>query len=341
MKNKLLRILFVLLALNVSCKAFIGKKDLKYITNTGFTQGTTYRITYEVKEGNDYHDKIKEYLNEIDRSLSIYNPKSTISRINDNDPEVIAGKYFLKVFKMSENIYSDTDGAFDITVAPLVNAWGFGVSEEGVVADTGEIQEILKIVGMNKVRADKNRIIKEDPRIRFDVNAIAQGYTADVIAEFFDKKEIHNYMIEVGGEVKVKGKNPKHNNWRIGIDKPVDNNYISGMDLQAVIEITDKALATSGNYRKFYIKDGIKYSHTIDPATGFPALSKLLSATVIADDCATADAYATAFMVMGIEKSIEFLNRNDFLEAYLIYSGENGEYKEYMTEGLKEMIEPV
>lgn len=340
MKIYLLRTFFILLALNVACKTFVEKRGFEYITNTGFTQGTTYRITYQVKKGTDYHETIKEYLNKIDQSLSIYNPNSTITRINNNDPGIVADEYFLKVFTLSEGVYSNTNGVFDITVAPLVNAWGFGVSGE-IKADTGKIQEILKIVGMDKVRVENKKVIKEDPRIRFDVNAIAQGYTADVIAEFFEKKRIRNYMIEVGGEVKVKGKNPKNNNWRIGIDKPVDNNYVSGMNLQAIIEITDGALATSGNYRKFYVKNGIKYSHTIDPATGFPALSKLLSATVIADDCATADAYATAFMVMGIEKSIEFLNRNEFLEAYLIYSGENGEYEEYMTEGIKKMIKPV
>jgi thiamine biosynthesis lipoprotein len=191
---------------------------------------------------------------------------------------------------------------------------------------------------MNKVRIENERVIKDNPNIVIDVNAIAQGFSVDVVAEFLEKQGSTNYLVEIGGELKAKGINAKGNTWRIGIDKPVDGNQVAGANIQAIVEISGKSLATSGNYRKFFVENGVKYAHTINPKTGYPAKNTLLSATIIADDCMTADAYATVCMASGLEKSLEVLKKVKGLEAYLIYNDDEGKYQTYVTEGLKGMI---
>jgi thiamine biosynthesis lipoprotein len=182
------------------------------------------------------------------------------------------------------------------------------------------------------------KVVKKLPGVMIDVNAIAQGYSVDVVSQFFESKGIKNYLVEIGGEVRGKGTNAKNNHWRIGVDKPSDGNMDPGKELEAIIEIDNKSLATSGNYRKFFVEDGVKYAHTIDPKTGFPARNTLLSATVVCDDCMTADAYATVFMVLGVEKSKELLPKLPGIEVYFIYSNSQGEYEIFSTDGMKTMI---
>ncbi len=276
-------------------------------------------------------------LRKFDLSLSAYDEQSLISKINRNEPHVKLDKYFRKVFHKAEEVYHISGGAFDITIGRLASAWGFGPNTI-ITADSSIIDSLLQFVGMDKVSIEGNTIVKQHPNIRLDVNAIAQGYSIDVVAEFLDRKGIINYKVEIGGEVKSKGVNEKGNIWRIGIDKPIDNNMGPGQNLQAVVELENKSLATSGNYRNFYEKNGIKYSHCINPKTGYPVISRLLSATVMTDDCMTADAFATAFMIMGLEKSIILLSNQDTVKAYLIYSDENGNYKTYMTPGMKRYL---
>jgi FAD:protein FMN transferase len=229
-----------------------------------------------------------------------------------------------------------TDGTFDITVGPLVKAWGFGPDEHKNFSEAKR-DSLIKLVGMGKVSLINGHVVKSDPGICLDVNAIAQGYSVDVICAFFDNLGIKNYLIEIGGEVRAKGTKAGAL-WRIGIDKPEDNNMSPGEELQAVIRISDKALATSGNYRKFYIEDGVKYSHTIDPRTGYPARNKLLSASIMADDCAMADGIATACMVMGKEGAIEFIRKNPQLSGYLVFSDDNGNFRTWMSENMKGFI---
>jgi thiamine biosynthesis lipoprotein len=306
----------------------------QYIKTAGFIQGTTYHITYESKSGRNLQPEFDSLLAAFDRSLSIYLPSSLISRINQNDPAVEADEKFMAVFNKSNEVWKETGGAFDITVAPLVNAWGFGFTAASAT-DSAAIHGLLQYVGMDKVTLSGKKIIKAHPNVMLDVNAIAQGYSVDLVSEYLESLGIKNYMVEIGGEVRVRGRNDKGNYWHIGIDKPVEGNMIPGKDLQVILQLNRRSLATSGNYRKFYEKDGIKYAHTINPATGFPAMSNLLSATIIADDCMTADAYATACMVFGLEKSIDFLGKHTFLEAYLIYSDENGEFKVFSTPGFE------
>jgi thiamine biosynthesis lipoprotein len=332
MKNPSLFILLILLVI-YSCQPKKGE----FQKISGFAQGTTYNITYENSTNKNYAQAIDSILKAFDRSLSIYDSTSIISRMNNNDQKVEADGWFIEVFNKSAEINELSEGAFDITVGPVVNAWGFG---NGPVAkhDSAYIDSLLQYVGMDKVKIEGRKIVKQNPAVKLDVNALAQGYSVDVICNFFEEKGIKNYLVEIGGEVRGKGTNAKGNLWRIGIDKPTDGNLMPGNDLQAIIEINNKALATSGNYRKYFEENGVKYAHTIDPKTGFPARNTLLSATVVCDDCMTADAFATAFMVLGVEKSKELLLKHPELEVYFIFSNMKGEYEVFCSEELKKRI---
>lgn len=309
-----------------------------YITITGLTQGTTYQITYENRKNKNLKKEIESLLADFDLSLSIYHDSSIISRFNRNDSIVEADIWFRMVFNKAYDVYLKTDGAFDITIGPIVNALGFGTTDT-LKVDSALIDSLMDYVGMDKVSLQDDILIKKEKNISLDVNAIAQGYSVDVVAAYLDSKRIRNYMVDIGGEVKTKGVNPNNEIWRIGIDRPVEGNMIPGADLQAIIRLNNRALATSGNYRQYYEKDGVKYVHTIDPKTGHPVVSNLLSASVIANDCMTADAYATTFMVFGLERSIRFLNENSFLEAYLVYSDSSGRFQVYRSEGLADIVE--
>jgi thiamine biosynthesis lipoprotein len=324
---------FILL---ISCNQDINK----IIRIAGKAQGTTYHISYVSAENSNYKPVIDSLLKKIDLSLSTYVPVSIISRINKNDSSVLADKYFAEVFNKSIEVSERTGGLFDVTVGPIINAWGFGFTKKADV-DSTMIDSLLHYIGYKMVRLEGNKLVKTKPQIILDFNAIAQGYTVDVLASYLENKGISNYLVELGGEVKAKGKKNKKEYWKIGIDKP-NEIQTDERPLQAVINLNTKALATSGNYRKFYIENGKKHAHIIDPRTGYPAKHNLLSATVIAGDCMTADAYATAFMVMGLERSKQFLseNKNLRLEVYFIYD-ENGGWKTYTSETLKEWMKEL
>lgn len=309
----------------------------EYVIISGLAQGTTFNITYEPgRQGIDKED-IDSLLGDFDMSLSVYEDSSIISGFNRNDKYVVADDKFMTVFNKSFEVYTSTGGAFDITVAPVVNALGFGPGDT-VSFDSTIIDSLARFIGMEKVRLEGNKLVKDDPNVRLDVNALAQGYSVDVVCNFIESRKVRNYLVEIGGEVRAKGRNPRNEVWRIGIDKPVENN-IPGSDIQAVVRLDNRALATSGNYRRFFEKDGVKYVHTINPETGYPVLSNLLSATVIASDCMTADAYATAFMVMGLEKALDFLQHQSDLEAYFIYGEEDGSFQVKMTAGMSRYIQ--
>jgi thiamine biosynthesis lipoprotein len=334
MNNKALVFLVFITTILFSCN---GNKH-EYGNIMGFTQGTTYNIIYQ-DPAKFTSEKLREAIENIfrnfDMSLSLYKDSSLISRINRNE-DVIPDTFFIEVFKKSEAISILTDGAFDITVGPLVKAWGFGPDEHRNF-DISKLDSLMRLVGFRKVSLSDGRLVKSDPGICLDVNAIAQGYSVDVICRFFDSLGIESYLIEIGGEVRVKGdKNGEL--WKIGIDKPSDNNMSPGTDLQAIIRLKDRALATSGNYRKFYIENGVKYSHTINPVTGYPARNQLLSATIIAKDCATADGLATACMVMGKDKAEEFIKKNKEIEAYLVFSDDSGNYITWISDNLKNKV---
>jgi len=334
LKGRGLFILLIVAVILYSCNT----SHFKAGRITGFTQGTTYSIVFDSTEGpgsQEVKKIVDKVLHDIDMSLSVYNDSSVICRINRNDTDV-PDELFTEVFNRSKEISEMSDGAFDITVMPLVRAWGFGPDEHKNF-DRARLDSLMSLVGFDKVELRDGCIIKSDHRITMDVNAIAQGYTVDVVCRSFNKAGMNNYLVEVGGELRVKGSKGGEP-WKIGIDKPVDDNMVPGAELQAVIRLTDKALATSGNYRKFYVEDGVKYSHTIDPKTGYPAKNRLLSATIIASDCATADGVATACMVMGVEKAISFIKNNSELTGYLVYSDDDGSYRSWISDELGKNI---
>jgi len=254
-------IIAVVLLLN-ACQT----KKSEYLKLSGFAQGTTYNITYENSKGEDYSEEIDSILKAFDRSLSIYDSTSMITRVNNNDTSVEIDDWFFDVYQKSAEVYAISGGALDITVGPVVKAWGFG---ETPIAkhDSAYIDSLLQFVGMEKIKLDGRRIVKNNPGVKLDVNAVAQGYSVDVICRFFDDKGISNYLVEIGGEVRCKGTNAKNNVWRVGIDKPNDGNLIPGAELQAIIELNNLSLTTAGNYRKFFVENGVKYGHTITPIT--------------------------------------------------------------------------
>ena len=310
---------------------YILGKQKTYITSSGKIFGTFYNITYSNET--DLHNEIRSTLMQVDNSLSPFNKESVITAINNNTC-FVPDSMFIHVFTLAQNISSKTDGAFDITVAPLVNAWGFGF-KKGIIPDSTTIDSLRQFIGYNTVTATFDRIDKQHPQTMLDCSAIAKGYGCDAVAATLDAHGIENYMIEIGGEVVTKGKNSKGELWTIGISKPIENPTIGSNSLHEIISISGKSMATSGNYRNFREENGRKIAHTIDPRTGYPVQHSLLSATVIADNCATADAWATAFMVMGLEKAMEMCNSEERIDAYFIYSDENGTFKTAETPGMK------
>ncbi len=309
----------------------ILQKQSPFQTDEGIIFGTVYKITYQ--SDTNLKSEIEAALQKVDNSLSPFNPHSVITRINCNE-DVEVDSLFVHVFRLAQKISEETQGAFDITVAPLVNAWGFGFRESSGV-DSLTVDSILQTVGYQKIALQSNRVIKEDPRTMLDCSAIAKGFGVDVVAQLLESKGIKNFLVDIGGEVVVKGKNPKMNAWQIGINKPVDDSLSINQELQTVLAISDIGMATSGNYRNFYYKEGKKYAHTIDPRSGYPIQHSLLSATVIAKDCATADAYATAFMVIGVDSAQALCRKHPNLDAYFICVGDKEEYEVFYTEGME------
>jgi FAD:protein FMN transferase len=311
---------------------------LQFVKFTGEAQGTYYMVSYFDHNGRDFQEEVAKILKDFDQSASLWEPHSVISKINRNEQEVSPDRVFLTLFDMSKEIYEKSGGAFDPTVGQLVNAWGFGF-KNGIPMDQRVADSLLTVTGFDKVYLDNGKVLKEDPRIQFDFNAIAQGFSVDLIGEFLETKGITSYLVDVGGEVLAKGVKPDGEHWKVGIEKPSDG-AAYGSDLKAIIRLKDRAIATSGNYRKFYEKEGIKYSHTIDPATGFPVQHTVLSVSVLADNCAIADAWATAFMVLGLEKSIELLPNEPGLDAYFIYAGAEEEaLYTFATKGFMEIMD--
>jgi thiamine biosynthesis lipoprotein len=249
---------------------------------------------------------------------------------------VIVDKYFIACFNKAKEVWKNTNGAFDPTIYPLVNAWGFGPGKKQKL-EKEKIDSILKFVGFDLIKLKGNKVVKKDPRVALDFNAFAQGYSVDVVSEFLNSKGITSYIVEIGGEVYAKGKKPNGDNWSIGIEKPIDNKD-SANPLKAVAKLENLAIATSGNYRRFIIEDGMRYVHHIDPKTGYPTKNNLLSASVFAKECISSDANATGILVMGIEKAKKFLGAHKELMAYLIYSDDKGNYQLFQSPGLNSII---
>ena len=331
----ILKLLF-LVALIIGSVVIVSRhSNMKYVTDEGKVFGTYYHITYSYSHS--IQQEIDKRLAMVDASLSPFNKRSIITAVNQNR-DVRVDSMFRYVFNLAHEVSGNTNGAFDITVAPLVNAWGFGFEKKDSV-NSDQIRSLLQSVGYRKVSLSQSgRVMKQNPDTKLDCSAIAKGYGCDVVAGLFDELGIKNYLIEIGGEIVAKGENVKQQKWSIGINRPVDDSLMVDNKVAAVLELTDCGLATSGNYRRFYYKNGKRYAHTIDPRTGYPVQHTLLSSTVIAKNCATADAYATAFMVLGIDSAKIVLANHPELEAYFIFSDSKGGYGVWMSQKLSEQM---
>ena len=310
------------------------QRSTPYQHDKGQVFGTFYHITYQ--NDTSLNNDILAELAKVDSALSMFNDKSIISRINRGE-DVKTNEMFDTVFNLAENIADNTNGAFDITVAPLVNAWGFGF-KTGNPPTKAAIDSLRSIVGYKKVALRNNRITKTDPRVMLDCSAIAKGYGCDVVAHLLQRHGIENYMVEIGGEVVTHGISEKRLPWKIGVTKPTDDSLAVDKELQTVLNVKNMAMATSGNYRNFYYKNGKKYAHTIDPKTGYPVQHNILSATVLAKHCAEADAYATSFMVMGLDGAKKTLENHPELMAYLIYADHKGNMQVWYSPSMKDKI---
>lgn len=304
----------------------------------GQAQGTYYFISYYDSQGRVLQDEIDSLLDDYNKSVSTYDTTSIISRFNRNESGLKQDNIFLENLKISMDISNATKGAFDPTVAPLVDAWGFGFKEKKNL-DSIHIDSLMRLIGMEHIKIASGQAYKTSRDVEINFNAIAQGYSVEMVGDYLESKGIRNYLVDIGGEVSAMGNKPNGKKWVVGIEKPAADKY-DEQDVQVYLEVKDMAVATSGNYRKYYEKDGIRYSHTINPKTGRPVSHSLLSATVITDDCAKADAYATAFMVMGKEKALKFVENNPEknLEIMLIVSNKNIGFQTFYSPGFKKYL---
>jgi len=306
---------------------------------TGFTQGTTFAVTIrdDIPEGVDIRRDIDSIFLGIEASMSLYDPSSLISRLNRNETDSV-DRYIADCIRMSEEVSRQTDGLFDITIKPLTSAYGF--TGEGATQQPN-IDSLLQFVGYEKIRVENDRLVKEHPGVQLDLNGIAQGYTVDVVAAHFDRLGLKNYIVEMGGEIFSRGQNVRNKAWSVGIDRPVDGNMVQGGDMLLALSLSERGLATSGNYRKFYENDsGRKIVHTVNPKTGEPVISRVLATTVIAPDATLADVYGTYFMVAGLDRSLAFLKEHPELDALIVWADDEGNMNTYTTEGLEILALP-
>lgn len=316
MKNKLFYGLLLACVLFTACRP-----RKQYYIESGSVFHTVYHIKYEA--AHPLTAEIDSIFKQFDLSLNPFNERSVIARVNRNEA-VEVDDWFAEVFEKAEEVSRRSGGVFDITCAPLVNLWGFGFSRKDSVTPRA-VDSIRQFVGYRKVRLDGRKVVKEDPRVLLNGSALAKGYSCDVIARMLERRGVENYMVEIGGEITMKGRNPQGNCWSIGINRPENDTLGLNQEVEEVIRVCDKrGVATSGNYRNYYEKDGKIYAHTIDPRTGYPAEQNILSATVVAPDCMTADAYATAFMALGLEDARRLAAGLPDIAYFVIYTDSAG-----------------
>lgn len=299
---------------------------------SGETMGTTYSVKYLDPEKRNLQAGIDSVLQVFNQSLSTYIPDSEISRFNREDTFLFHLPYFLEVLEASKEVYQVSDGAFDPTIGPLARSWGFGPGREKI-PDSARVDSLLLLVDFSGIQWDSEKVWKAKKGMMLDFNAIAKGQGVDVVANYLVTQGISDMFVEIGGEIVAKGTNPSGELWKVGINRPDAN--ADQQSTEAIVQLDNRAIATSGNYRNFRVVDGKKFAHTISPFTGYPVEHSLLSASVFADNCMRADAYATAFMVVGLEKTKEILAADPTLDALLIYADENGEYQIFTTSGIE------
>jgi len=328
------RLFILLAAFSAACST--PKEQLHKFS--GATMGTTYNIVYAGEARAGLQAGVDSLLLVVNAALSTYIPTSNISLINQAQNKAWADNLVQVNFRKSFEIWQLSQGAFDPTVGPLVNAWGFGFQKMQGNTDSAGIDSLLQFVGFDKVKLENDTIFKSHPNIVLDFSAIAKGYGVDAVALYLESVGVQNYIVEIGGELRAAGEKAPGFNWIAGIEKPIDDQLGQQRELQMTIPLENKSMATSGNYRNFYTKDGQKYAHTIHPKTGYPSESNLLSTTVIANDCMTADGYATAFMVMGFEAARTLVEASEELEAVFLYNDSTGAMQEYISPGLTKIV---
>jgi thiamine biosynthesis lipoprotein len=325
-----MRFTILLLLVNIIVFSFRNKEEKPYYIK-GAAQGTTYQVSYWASDSLVSKVETDSVLSILDQSLSIYKPGSLINAFNDDSSGIEADVHLRNVVRKALEIYKATDGKFDITVYPLVTAWGFGSEKIKSLPDSAKIKSLLPLIGSDKLTFSGNLLIKKIPGLKIDVNGIAQGYSVDVLCEFLKEKGIKNYLVEIGGELRASGKKPNGQGMRIGIESPAINQQDEPI-ISKIITINELAVTTSGNYRK-YVESGKKrIFHLIDPKTGYPIQSQMISATVIAKDAITADGYDNALMAMKVDEALNFA-KSKGLEAYLIYHLPNGKLADTATTG--------
>jgi thiamine biosynthesis lipoprotein len=310
-----------------------AQSEWQKVALSGTTMGTTYSVKYLMKQPQDFQSSIDSLLNDFNQCLSTYIPDSEISLFNKGVLHKFQRPYFYEMLTQSKAIYHKTHGAFDPTVMPLVAAWGFGAEATDLPSDE-QVESILSAVGFENVFFDELAVCKVHQAAQLDFSAIAKGYAVDLVMQYLQQQDLSNIFVEIGGEISAVGVNELGKPWAIYIEKPEEQ----GREIQALVTLDDIAVATSGNYRNFYIKDGKKYAHTISPHTGYPVQHSLLSVSVFAKSCAKADAYATAFMVLGLEQALQITQADQELEAYFIYQKEDGQLASTATKGLLNAI---
>lgn len=325
MKTNYLFILLPLLSLFVSCGEQPQKKHLE-----GLAQGSYYAITYYDEEGRDFQQEVDSIFHAVDLSVNLWVDSSVICKVNRNE-DVVVDDIFIDNFNIAQKAAELSNGYFDPTVGPLVSAWGFS-AKNGDSITPQLIGSLRQLVDYRKVRIEDGRVVKENPAIQLDFNAIAQGYTSDLIGAYLESQGITDFLVDVGGEILAKGGKPDGSSWVVGIEKPSDN-WDSERIVQHRVEVRAQGIVTSGSYRKYVERDGKRYSHCIDPTTGYPVEHQLLSATVVAETSAWADALASICMVMGVERSLELINSLDGVEAYFIFVNPQGKLETFATEG--------
>ena len=302
----------------------------------GTTMGTIpYSIKFIDDEESVTQKEVDSILTAFNQALSTYISDSEISEFNSSDHIVFRSGLLFPVFEMSKEVYEKSDGAFDPTVGPLVNAWGFGKNKESRI-DSSKIDSLKLLVGYDKIQFSQKGASKPK-NVLLDFSASAKGYAIDVVSDHLNEKGIHSFMVEIGGEVSCKGRNQEGNVWKIGIEKP--SMELTRGELFATTFVNNKSIATSGNYRNYYMENGKIISHTINPSTGFPVRDNLLSASIYANNCTLADGYATACMVLGLDRSIQMIEGNSAIDGFLIYSDEDGQLRWYASEGISNLVE--
>jgi thiamine biosynthesis lipoprotein len=333
-----MRIIFLFFLFILFIQASNSPDYIKKIQINGTAQGTTYHITYYASDSIVTKNQIDSILNKIDSSLSLYKPYSLINQFNNSKRGLIVDEHFIKVVEKAQKIYKRTNGLFDITIYPLTEAWGFGPTKPPAVPSLQTVKQILSCVDSRLLYWKGKKLMKKKPCVQLDVNGIAQGYSVDVVAGFFEENNIKNYLIELGGEIKIKGKKPASEKMSVGIETPVGDADFSF--IEKVVYLDKGAITTSGNYRRYYESEGKYISHLLDPRTGYSLQNELISVTVYAKDAITADGYDNAIMAMGLEKGLAFVEKNKKLAAHFIYRKMDGTVGDTMSRRFKGLLLP-